>query len=68
MTQNIGVFVLWKQENDILDWPSQSPDANPIEKCLGTHEIQAPRKEVLDRQAVISTDLIYGVLCLKFML
>jgi len=28
-------------------------------KCLGTHEVQAPRGEDLDYQAVISTDSTY---------
>jgi len=34
-------------------------------KCLGTHKVQTPRKEDLNRQAVISIDSIF---CLKIML
>jgi len=37
---------------------SQLPDANP-KKCLGTHEVQAPTEEDLNRQAVILTDSTY---------
>jgi len=36
----------WKQENDVLDWPSQSPDANPIENVWALMKFKLRGKKI----------------------
>lgn len=45
----------WKQENDIelLDWPSQSPDANPIENVWSWMKLKLRGKQIWKVQELV---------------
>jgi len=71
MILNIGViFVLrGNKKMKLTYWIGAVARYKSHRKCLGTHKVQVPKEEDLDRQAVISIDSnLYGGLCLKIML